>query len=243
MSTERILLFQDNALKGRIIGDLSKFKKTFEPVVAAFEQLQLGNLTNDIYLLIADRKAKDLRAEYKKSVDNELTASGVKNPVLRNIASQGTDDLFAQFVAAANAFVDTDLTPSPYGIDKDRTQFLSVSDLSYGPEGLFISEATEEAILESYCRLYASTELEKQIYHALQDLAPALKNYLAVIRSAGIPFREIDFNDGRKGYFPHAYIEDFLTCDLSLKINIVPGAIKWAGGYKKALELRAAKGY
>lgn len=243
MSTERILLHQDNELKARIMGDLSKYKRTFEPVKDAFEQLQIGKLTNDIFTTIAEGKAATLRPHYIKSVEDDLTKTGVINERLRAFAMDGTGEIFAKFEKAANDFVSTDLKPSPYGLDKDRTNFLALDDISYSiNDGLFIDEKKQESILEKYCRLYASTDAEKELYHALTAMAPALQTYLTVLKRAGLPFYEFDFIHG-KGHSANAYIENFFRCDT--RMNVIPTltAIPWAAGFKAQQERINKRGF
>ena len=237
MSKERILLSQDNDLKSRILSDLPKFKKTFEPVKDAFAQLQIGSLTNDIFSTIIEGKAESLRAGYFQSIEDQLKKDGVTNSVLKKIAMEGTAELFNAFLIAAKGFINTDLTPSPYGIGKDRVEFLELSDLSYSiKDGLSISEFQEEVITEKHCRLYAETEMELEIYHAAKQLAPALQNFLTVLKNTGIPFYEFEFGDGRKGFSSNSYIENFFTCDKNMEVNIIPGVIPWPARYKAEAE-------
>ncbi len=229
MSTTRILLQQNDVLLERIKGDLSKFSKNFKKVEQAFAALQVGSLTSEVFDSIIKQDLQSLRSVYANAVKDQLTASGVVNPVLQKIATEGTEDLFNEFVAAADAFTKTDLTPYAYGKDKDRTQFLHLADISYQDGELTITPEAEEQILDRACRIYVESPAEHKLYQVLSKLQPCLKEFRDELTALGFDLRTFD----GAGVASH-FIDEFFTVKPNKEVTIKASSVKWgANGERK----------
>ncbi|MGF7081505.1 hypothetical protein [Mucilaginibacter sp. UYCu711] len=172
---DRTLIKQDNDLLKSICGDLRKFRATFAPVVEAFDQFEIGSITNDIFIDIIAGNHNTVIDNYRKSLSDHLDKTLVKNSTLKRIVLAGTEETIANFIRACSAFVNTDAAPSPYGLDKDRTMFLTAKRLSLIGGELCISDKTKEQLLESYCHLYVETEADHLIYTALLNMQASLE--------------------------------------------------------------------
>ena len=218
-TTERILISQNDVLFDQIKGDIRHFIAPYKKVVAAYAEMNLGDLTPEVYEEIKTGQAIKAVRRYEADLEKSLDDTGVRNPTLRANLLQGTGEISGSFIRAAKAFVATEFRPTP----STREKVLSVNHISLNQNGdLIINDEGIEAILEEHCRYYLQTDDEKELYGIVKDLCEHYEKLKATTKRL-----QTDFNYNA-GFSIVNTLVSFGTNDVSPNMGQLIGLCKYA---------------
>lgn len=156
---ERKLLHQDDALLEKILTDKSKFIPLLNSVKEAYENLEIGDFTEEIWNEIKANGATKISERYHKALDDDMSRTGVKNKVLRAVVLNGTNEV----IDALKIAIDTIYSFEPK-LYSDRTIKLTYRDISFVDGQFEVTEKDKESILENYCRCYLNPGVATEFY-------------------------------------------------------------------------------
>src|SRR5690606_22846839 len=158
---KKILLTQDNKLHASILEDLGAWKPKLEPLKLAYEALEIGEFTPEVFDLVKVN-SDEIERRYLKAVEDQITRSKMTFKVIQDQIRTAAQEPLEAFNEVKNLF----LSIRPFA--SDRGQTLQIKDVSYDERrGLYVSDEVSKRILEEICSVYAETEEEIATYHAL----------------------------------------------------------------------------
>jgi hypothetical protein len=199
-NNERILIGQNNELLELIKGDIRQFDPAFNKLTYAFAELGCGGMTAEVFNDIKSGQERKYVQQYKEALEKELNDTKVINHKLRTNLLQGTDVAAVDFLKAVNEIRSFKAKKRGYGRTED--QVLSLDFISVENGHLVITKQDEEAILETYCRHYLTTDEEKAVYTSVNVICNGFEELEATCRRFNIPF-------SLSGSF--AYVDQFVS--------------------------------
>lgn len=187
MGHERILVEQDNDLRDSILSDISQFRGPFEKVIEAFEALNMGEMTNDVFEQIKNNRAGQIVKQYNEKLAQELDGAKIINPTLRASLLTGTSEPSKAFLKAVSEFASTEVKSTSYIQKRINSDVrLTIEDISFEDGELYISESDKESITEKYCRFYLETEDEQKAFEAAKIITEQYKIMMDLDKRLGM---------------------------------------------------------
>ena len=212
MKTEkRILIREDKGLLTEIVQDLHRFKPTLTALTTAFSELCMGPFTNEIFKDLVDNGSANITANYKANLETELDKTGVVNPILRKTVLSASEPTFSKFKTAYTDLIA--FTPPNNTIQRAT---LTLQYISFIDERFVVTEADQETLLESHCRVYLETDKEKAFHAKLSTLKDAFNAYLK-------DFQEYELEQKVHGF--HG-LQTFFNFD-NMEVSINPESINY----------------
>lgn len=183
MNDTRTLIKENTALAHEIAGDLVQFKPTLADLKRAYEALEVGPFSNEIFKKLILTGTTDTIAFYVTTLNDQLNKLGITSSTMRSNAISGYDHIIEGLnmaVTAAKAF-----KPTIYG----HRAILSMKFISF-TDRFIITDEDFEAILEAFARTYISEE-EKPFLELAQELTASYNKLLTFLDEQGVnsPFR------------------------------------------------------
>jgi hypothetical protein len=155
-----------------LMSDLSDRVPTISRLRHAYEALGVGEFTDDAWKDLRDNGTAQAIDLYNEALQADLKATGVRNPVLKQVVLQGMDQVI------------NDLTTSLKEVRQFRSirhrdeniwltpEFISIVD---GGE-IVVTEEDQERLKEAHCRTYLENEAEIQFYGILERAVEVYKD-------------------------------------------------------------------
>lgn len=179
------LLEQDDKLLQEILGDLNKFKPHLQKMKKAYEDLDLGGFSDEVMTEIKESPISHFRKIFNKNIEREIEKTGIASSIIRKNMLNGLQQQFQAFESAVMAAKKY----KPGGVYMDRRPYLSFEDISFKNGKFVVAKDGEEAILEKHCRVYLSTELEKNLFVAMEEFVKGHDLVRAALQQAGYTFQ------------------------------------------------------
>ncbi|MBP2281956.1 hypothetical protein H4V97_000274 [Flavobacterium sp. CG_23.5] len=219
MNDTRTLIEENAQLGQEIARDLIQYKPALADLKRAYEAMELGLFSNEIFKTLILTGPSNTVAFYITTLNDQLDRLGITSSTMRLNTITGHDKIIEDLslaVTAAKAF-----RPITYS----RSAELSLKFISFD-EGIFIvSDEDYDAILESFCRTYI-TEDEKPFLELAKELMTSYNKFLDVIDQQNI------VTNSRLSCLGLIFSEDS-----SRKVCIDAGKLKGLITYKQRFEL------
>lgn len=217
---KRILLHENKDLLFEICKDLKQYLPQLEQVKKTYENLQLGNFSDDILKEIVKSGTGLIEKKFNESLNVQIEKAGISNTILRDNILKGSENLIFEFLEKIREL--KRFKPETFS----RKNHLKLNVISFENGTFYLSNENKEQILENECRIYIENEKEKELFDNLQNFIEA---YIKVSENLNeLQFR-FSYNQG-KG------VKAIENVFLELKENsfdIVPDAIKFAVNYNE----------
>jgi len=182
MNYERKLIFQDEALAGKILSDLNQYLPLLNAVKAGYEGLHLGPFDNQIFRELIHQGTDRIAQVYNDTLQDQLNKSGISNPILRKTALSGTMVPWNQLTEAL-----TDLRHfSPKQSSTEYRITLSIEAIIFENGTFTVSAESKEQIIEDFCRIYITSEKEQEFYDAFKAIADARNKLWELVERHGL---------------------------------------------------------
>lgn len=182
MNYERKLIFQDEALAGKILSDLKQYLPLLNAVKAGYKGLHLGPFDNQIFGELVQQGTDRIAQVYDDSLQQQLSKSGITNPILRKTALAGTMVPWNQLTEAL-----TDLrhfTPAQSSTESRIT--LPLEAICFENGAFTVSAESQEQIIEDFCRIYILSMEEELFYNAFAAIADARNKLWELVEASGL---------------------------------------------------------
>ncbi|WP_159467783.1 hypothetical protein [Dyadobacter sp. 3J3] len=174
METKK-LIKEDKNLLNAISGDLGQFRPLLTEMRTAFETLNLGAFSAEIFEVIK-LNPRDIIQRSDAATEAELNQSGIKNAALRKIASESAENDLERFKKAVSQL--KSFTPKTYS----REVGLSLEFINFDEEDF---KADREAIAEKYARYYLEPGKATDLWLELETIATGYNSIFEKLKKIG----------------------------------------------------------
>lgn len=171
MNDTRTLIKENIALGHEIASDLVQYKTPLADLKRAYEALDLGPLTNDIFKTLILTGTKNTVAFYITTLNSQLDKINIVSKIMRENAISDHDKIIEDLNKAVAA-VKTFRPELPYS----RSISLPLRFISF-TDRFIVTDEDFEAILENFCRAWISEE-EKPILDLAEELMKSYNKFL-----------------------------------------------------------------
>lgn len=218
---KRILLFENERLLLEITKDLKQYLPHLEQVKKSYENLQLGNFSNEILKEIVNSGTGHIEKIYNESLNDQIEKSGVSNMIVKENMLKGSEVLFFEFLEKTRLL--KKFRPETHS----RQNYLKLNVISFKNGGFILTDENKEQITENECRIYLENEKEVELHENLKNLIDAYKKVNDNLNELGFRF-SYEKGKGFKG------IENtFLNPDVNNNYSIIPASIRFAVNFKE----------
>ena len=203
----RILIKENIELANEIAADLVQFKPVLANFKRAYEAMELGPFSNEIFKTLILTGTSNTIAFYITTLNSQLDKIGITSKKMRENSIAGHDNIIEDLknaLEAAKRFKPT--------IYSDRAT-LSLKFISF-TDRFVITDEDFDAILESFARTYLSEE-EKPFLELAQQLATSYNKLLDVLDKEGV-----------RHYLRLNCLQFVLSIDSNQKVIVDPGKLK-----------------
>lgn len=222
---KKILIYSDDKLFGEIQRDIDRFIPRLEKMKNAYEALDMGFFTNEVMTKIKTQGESSIEADFYQNIKSQLDAAGITMKIVRQNMVNGSEATLLEF---KNAFQEARNFEPPQYVCILRP-VLNFTQISYNDESKVfeIDSETKENISETFCKIYLTNEVEKNIYDSLQNFVKAQAEVKNSLAEAGYSYQN-------KDYKLEEIVKVFLT--QSPSVSVKPGAVKYAAGQRAQKE-------
>lgn len=171
---KRTLIHEDKDKLNAMLKDLNEMRPILNKVESTYNDLELGNLDNDIFQEILAKGTARIKREYISKEEDQIKKAGITSTRLQKNMMNDADEVFEKFntqVKSLKAF-----TATRYGMN--NTPHLPKSYItSFKNGGFGVLKEQREEILEEYCRTYLEGPEEHEAYQKFQDFISAFKSF------------------------------------------------------------------
>lgn len=217
---KKVLLHEDRNLMSEISSDLNKYLPLLKEVKKSYENLELGDFTNEIFKELVLHGTKGISQKFNKHLEKQIEKLEVTSSILIENLLTGTKPLITEF--ENKVFLLKKFKPDTYS----RSSYLKLDFISYQNNCFYLSDEDKEQILEHDCRVYLESEKEAELYENLKQLIEAYKKINDNLNELEFRFA---FNHG---IGPSAVQRVFLQVNEN-DISINPYSIKYAINYNE----------
>lgn len=174
MKKERILIKEDRDLLKTICRDFSEYVPLLNKVKESYENLELGDFTQDIYKEIIDFGANKSLQKFNSSMINQFDKANITSTIIRSSMMSDTLNIRESFKISVQELKSF----KPFNISKmigQRYDFLKLHQITYENGRFFISDENEENILEQSCRTYLTTERDHLLFEKVKTFSNSYK--------------------------------------------------------------------
>jgi hypothetical protein len=228
---KRRLVFEDKELLSKILGDLRFFTPSLDALKTAYEGLEIGEFTNEIFKELVNEGTSTVFARHSKSLNDQLDKTGVVNTKLREIVLQGTDGPKVTLRDALTELrsVTPKIPESP--VFRTRTELLTLSFISFDGNSFIVSDEDKERLTETYCRDYLNDDRTQLLYAELEVMRDALSKFRALMTDLGLP---IDKRFATAGLDKFLYAKDEVVTIIPKSVNNLIQGTANLKAYQKA---------
>lgn len=181
---ERVLIYENEAVFQAIKGDLNHFQPKLKALKEAYDALEIGDFTNDIFAEIKESGINKILTDFEIDLNKQLDQSGIKNVNLRSVALNGTDLVKQNLTSAFEALQSVTIDIPAYGIQRNKS--LELQEIAFMNDAFVI--ANPEQIKELHCRIYLQDEADRYIHSVLVDLKNSLNDFSVMAKQYGFGF-------------------------------------------------------
>lgn len=217
---KRVLLHENNNLLGEISSDLNQYLPLLKEVKKSYENLELGDFTNEIFKEIILTGTNGIDTRFTENLKKQIEKLEVTSSILKENILNGSRTLFQDFANKVSLL--KRFKPDTFS----RINYLKLNFISYQSNGFYLSEENKEQILENECRVYLDNEKEAELHGNLKQFIEAYNKVSENLNNLQFAF---SYSQG-KG------IKAIENVFLELKENsfvIVPESIKFATNYNE----------
>lgn len=218
---ERILIHENKNLLLEISSDLRQYIPLLEQVKANYENLKLGDFSNDILKQIVITGPGQIEKLFNESLNDQIEKSGISNTILKNNILKGSEQLYFSFLEKIKEL--KRFKPETYS----RNNYLKLNVISYLNGSFTLTDENKEQILERECRIYLENQKDFELYENLKKFIESYEKLNENLNELQFRF---SYNQG-KGLT--GISNTFLMLNENDEYIINPGSIKFATNYKE----------
>ncbi len=218
---ERILIHENKNLLFEISTDLNQYSPFLEKVKKSYENLQLGNFSNEILKKIIKSGTEQIEKSFTESLNDQIEKAGISNTILKSNILKDSEQLYFSFLENTREL--KRFKPETYS----RRNFLKLNVISYLNGSFTLTDENKEQILENECRTYLENEKDFELYENL-------KKFIEAFNTVNENLKELEYRFSyEKGKGVTAIENTFLMTNENDEYSINPGSIKFAANYKE----------
>ena len=217
----RILIQENKNLLFEISSDLKQYLPHLDQVKKSYENLQLGNFSNEILKEIIKSGTAQIEKSFTESLNDQIEKAGISNTILKSNILKDSEQLYFSFLENTREL--KRFKPETYS----RRNFLKLNVISYLDGSFTLTDENKEQILENECRTYLENEQEVELYENLKKFIEAFDTV-----NENLKVLEYRFSY-EKGKGVTAIENTFLMTNENDEYSINPGSIKFAANYKE----------
>lgn len=181
---ERILIKEDKSVLTAIQKDLSVFMPGLINLKEKYEDLELGDFSDQVLKSLIATGTKPVISNYIKMLNDQLDKLNITSQLIRaNSIANHNSKIEALDLGLQN------LKNTRVPIYASRRTTLSLKYISFEDGSFKLSEKDKENILENYARIYIELDHEHEIFNTISELETAYNNYIGLLKKlkAGHP--------------------------------------------------------
>lgn len=218
---KRVLIHENKDLLIQISRDLKQYLPLLEQVKKSYENLKLGDFSQDILNEIVKSGTRQIQNRFDESLEDQIDKSGIENSILRDNILKGSEKLFVEF--SENCKELKRFKPETFS----RNNYLKLNVISFENGTFYLTDENKEQILENECRIYLENEKEKELFENLQ-------NFIEAFNKVSENLKELDFKFRyEQGKGVTAIANGFLWLELDNTYTIRPETLKFAVSFKE----------
>jgi hypothetical protein len=225
MESKRTLIHEDRSMLSTIVADLKIFIPAMSELKKAYEKLEVGKFTSDVYKqLVSDSAIIDKTREYFfKELDHTLKNAGLLKEGLRKVHIDQANLEFANFKNALTKL--KSVNPDPHSFRTRGT--LSIQDTSFIDDRFQVSAMDQESIMDKHCRIYLENEHEVTIHSLLKNIRDSINEFNGFLDdlAKGHELNGLDDFNYQGRMTDLITLQQFLIDDAVKEIN--PRSIRW----------------
>lgn len=217
----RILIQENKNLLFEISSDLKQYLPHLDKVKKSYENLQLGNFSNEILKEIIKSGTAKIEKLFNESLNDQIEKAGISNTIVKSNLLKGSEQLYFSFLENTREL--KRFKPETYS----RRNFLKLNVISYLNGSFTLTDENKEQILENECRTYLENEKDFELYENL-------KKFIEAFNTVNENLKELEYRFSyEKGKGVTAIENTFLMTNENDEYSINPGSIKFATNYKE----------
>ena len=217
----RILIQENKNLLFEISSDLKQYLPHLDQVKKSYENLQLGNFSNEILKEIIKSGTAQIEKSFTESLNDQIEKAGISNTILKSNILKDSEQLYFSFLENTREL--KRFKPETYS----RRNFLKLNVISYLNGSFTLTDENKEQILENECRTYLENEKDFELYENL-------KKFIEAFNTVNENLKELEYRFSyEKGKGVTAIGNTFLMTNENDEYSINPGSIKFAANYKE----------
>ena len=218
---ERILIHENKNLLSEISTDLKQYLPLLQQVKKSYENLQLGNFSNDILKEIIKPGTGQIEKSFNESLNDQIEKAGISNTILKSNILKDSEQLYFSFLENTREL--KRFKPETFS----RKNYLKLNVISFQNGTFYLSDENKTQILENECRIYIENEKEQELFDNLQ-------NFIEAYNKVTGNLKELDFKFSYEhGKGVTAIANGFLWLELDNTYSIRPETLKFATTYKE----------
>ena len=163
----RILIQENKNLLFEISSDLKQYLPHLDQVKKSYENLQLGNFSNEILKEIIKSGTAQIEKSFVESLNDQIEKAGISNTILKSNILKDSEQLYFSFLENTREL--KRFKPETYS----RRNFLKLNVISYLDGSFTLTDENKEQILENECRTYLENEKDFELYENLKKFIEA----------------------------------------------------------------------
>ena len=211
----RILIQENKNLLFEISSDLKQYLPHLDQVKKSYENLQLGNFSNEILKEIIKSGTAKIEKLFNESLNDQIEKAGISNTIVKSNLLKGSEQLYFSFLENTREL--KRFKPETYS----RRNFLKLNVISYLNGSFTLTDENKEQILENECRTYLENEKDFELYENL-------KKFIEAFNTVNENLKELEYRFSyEKGKGVTAIENTFLMTNENDEYSINPGSIKY----------------
>lgn len=163
---QRTLIHEYKDKLNAMLKDLNEMRPILNKVESTYNDLELGNLNNDIFQEILAKGTARIKKEYLAKEEDQIKKAGITSTRLQKNMMNGADEVFEKFNTQVKSL--KGFHAPRYGVDNHPR--LPKKYISFFEEGGFgVSKEHREQILEDFCREYLEGPEMHELHQVLSQ--------------------------------------------------------------------------